>query len=60
MLRSYLLWRHHPDIEVIYTPVDAAFYKRGTYLKMNQLKAFVHEYVAIVYYYLKGYWRLSP
>jgi len=44
------------DIDVIYSPVpDSQFYHRLKPVKLEQIKAIVHEYLGIVYYFFRGY-----
>ena len=44
------------DIKIIYTPVKKSqFYDRGKKVKLEQIKAIMHEYLGIVYYWVKGY-----
>ena len=43
-------------IKVFYTPVEKSqFYYRGEGVKLKQIRAIMHEYLGIVYYWLKGY-----
>ncbi|NQU73225.1 MAG: YdcF family protein, partial [Candidatus Omnitrophica bacterium] len=57
MRRAYFVfnkWKN--DIEVTYTPVKICqFYYRPEGLKLSQIKAIVHEYLGIAYYWFKGY-----
>ena len=63
MLRSYLLFRKNaPDLDIVYSPIpESIFYDRKTPAKEHrqigtaQLKAIVHEYLAVIYYKLKSY-----
>jgi len=44
------------EIKVIYAPVDKAqFYDRTAGVKLEQIKAIMHEYFGIAYYLIKGY-----
>ncbi|HAZ10429.1 MAG TPA: hypothetical protein DCY56_04910 [Candidatus Omnitrophica bacterium] len=44
------------DIKVTYTPVDKTqFYDRTSGVKLEQIKAILHEYLGIVYYFIRGY-----
>ena len=44
------------DIKVFYTPVEKSqFYDRAEGLKLEQIRAIAHEYLGIIYYFLKGY-----
>ena len=44
------------DIEVVYTPVpDPQFYHKAKPVKLEQIRAIMHEYLGIVYYFFKGY-----
>jgi len=44
------------NIKVIYAPVqDSQFYNRSNGIKLEQIKAIMHEYLGIVYYWIKGY-----
>ena len=44
------------DLKVIYVPVNKSqFYNRAVGIKLEQIKAIVHEYLGIVYYFIKRY-----
>ena len=44
------------NIKVIYAPVqDSQFYNRSNGIKLEQIKAVIHEYLGIIYYLVKGY-----
>jgi len=44
------------NIKVIYAPVqDSQFYNRSNGIKLEQIKAVIHEYLGIIYYLAKGY-----
>jgi len=44
------------NIKVIYAPVDKTqFYDRTGGVKFEQIKAIMHEYLGIIYYWVKGY-----
>jgi uncharacterized SAM-binding protein YcdF (DUF218 family)/glycosyltransferase involved in cell wall biosynthesis len=44
------------DIKVIYAPVDNdQFYDRHKGRRLEQIKAVMHEYLGIIYYWIKGY-----
>lgn len=57
MRRASLVFNHiAKDIDVIYTPVPyPEFYIKGKRVKPSQIKAIMHEYLGIVYYFFKGY-----
>ena len=43
-------------IKVVYVPVSKSqFYDRSEGKRLEQIKAVTHEYLGIIYYYLKGY-----
>ena len=45
-----------PEIKTILTPMpNSLFYGSGKRVKMKHIKAIVHEYLGIVYYWWKGY-----
>ncbi len=45
-----------PDIEVTLTPVPTSgFYGKEKKVKWKHIKAIAHEYLAIIYYWIKGY-----
>ncbi len=44
------------DVKVIYVPVNnSQFYDRAEGIRLEQIKAIMHEYLGIVYYFIKGY-----
>lgn len=44
------------DINVIYVPVNnSQFYDRSEGVRLEQIKAIMHEYLGIVYYWIKNY-----
>ncbi|NQU95503.1 MAG: YdcF family protein [Candidatus Omnitrophica bacterium] len=57
MRRASLVYEHiAKDINVTYVPVpNPQFYQREKKVRLEQIKAIVHEYLGIIYYYLKGY-----
>lgn len=57
MLRlKFLCDKHLKGMRVFYVPVeDSEFYARGSSMKLEQIKGIVQEYLAIVYYKIKGY-----
>ena len=67
MRRSSLVFKKNaPKIKVIFTPVThSVFYRHGGYdekgrkifkqIDSEQIKAIMHEYLGIFYYYFKGY-----
>lgn len=57
MRRASLVFRNiAKNIHVIYVPVpDPQFYYRKIPVGMEQLQAIMHEYLGIIYYFIKGY-----
>ena len=57
MRRAFLVFnKWGKDIEVIYAPVqNSQFYDRSRGVRLEQLRAIAHEYLGIVYYFVKGY-----
>lgn len=57
MRRALLTWRKAaPDIRVIATPVSASqFYAHGRGASLEQLRGILHEYLAILFYWLRGW-----
>ena len=57
MRRASFVYRNiAKDINVAYVPVpDPQFYNRGIRVKLEQIKAIMHEYLGIVYYFFRGY-----
>lgn len=55
--RSHLIVRKHlPDLDVRFTPAPhSAFFGESGTVQWKQVHAILHEYGAIVYYWLKGY-----
>jgi uncharacterized SAM-binding protein YcdF (DUF218 family) len=44
------------DINVVYSPVERSqFYDRSYGVRVEQIRAIVHEYLGILYYLIKGY-----
>jgi len=44
------------SVKVFYTPVEKSqFYDRTGNVRFEQIKAVIHEYLGIVYYWTKGY-----
>ena len=67
MLRSSLVFKKNaPELKVTYTPIPkSSFYKHSIYsnksfigfhkqIQFKQLKGILHEYLGIIYYYIKG------
>ena len=56
-MRRALLTFHKiaPEIEVVPTPGESRFYEHRTGATPAQLKAILHEYVSIAYYWWKGW-----
>jgi uncharacterized SAM-binding protein YcdF (DUF218 family)/glycosyltransferase involved in cell wall biosynthesis len=59
MRRAYFVYKKWgKDIRVFYTPVkESQFYDTSEGIRVEQIKAIVHEYLGIVYYLFKGYIR---
>jgi len=57
MRRASLVFNKWSDgIKVFYTPVERSqFYDRSKGVKAEQIKALLHEYAGILYYWFKGY-----
>ena len=57
MRRAQLVFnRWGSDVEVLYVPVKKPqFYGRAEGVKLEQIKAIMHEYLGIVYYWWKGW-----
>jgi len=57
MRRANLVFnKWYKDAEVFYTPVQRSqFYERSYGIKLEQIRAIMHEYIGIVYYWFKGY-----
>ena len=44
------------EVRVIYTPINnSQFYDRVEGVKLEQIKAIMHEYLGIIFYWFKGY-----
>ena len=44
------------DIRIIYLPVEnTQFYDKSEGIKLEQIRAIMHEYLGIIYYWFKGY-----
>ncbi|GAF74390.1 unnamed protein product, partial [marine sediment metagenome] len=61
MRRSSLVFNSiAKDIDVAYVPVPSPqFYQKSGPVKLAQIKAIMHEYLGIVYYWFKGYIKLG-
>lgn len=56
MRRASLIFRNFDDLEIHYTPIPAnLFYDRSRGVKPRHIRGILHEYLAIIYYKLKGY-----
>lgn len=57
MRRASLVFKKiDKDLKIIYTPVaNPQFYIRDGKIKWEQIRAIGHEYLGIVYYFVKGY-----
>ena len=45
-----------PELDVIYTPIpNSLFYGNEKHIMLKHIRAILHEYLGIVYYYFKGY-----
>jgi len=57
MMRSKLVFdKLSKDVKVIYVPVNnSQFYNRDEGARLEQIKAIMHEYLGIIYYWVKGY-----
>jgi len=48
------------DFHVLYVPVEKnQFYDASSGVKMEQIRAIMHEYIGIVYYWFKGYMKMN-
>jgi len=48
------------NIKVFYVPVEKSeFYDRNYGVRLTQIKAIMHEYIGIIYYFLKGYIKVG-
>ncbi len=53
---SLVLNRWAKGIRIIYLPVEnSQFYDKSEGIKLEQIRAIVHEYLGIIYYWFKGY-----
>ena len=44
------------EIDVVYMPVlNSQFYRQGWRVKLEQIRAIMHEYLGIIFYWWKGY-----
>ncbi len=44
------------NLKVVYTPIpESRFYSHGTGASLEQIRAIIHEYLGILYYWWKGY-----
>lgn len=57
LLRVKLLCeRYLKDANVYVVPVEkSSFYRHGSVVKLSQINGIIHEYIAILYYMIKGY-----
>ena len=57
MRRAYFVFnKWGKDIDVLYNPVEKCqFYDRAEGIKLEQIRAIMHEYLGIIYYWFKGY-----
>ena len=57
MRRANLVFnKWYKDAAVFYTPVQRSqFYERSYGIKLEQIRAIMHEYLGIAYYWFKGY-----
>lgn len=57
MKRASLVFNHIAEnIDVVYAPVpDPQFYHRERRVKLEQIRAILHEYIGIIYYFWKRY-----
>ncbi len=60
MLRASLVFRNiAPDLKVVYVPIqEPQFYRREGKVKLEQIRAIMHEYLGILHYIYKGYIKL--
>ena len=58
MRRASLVWRKYaPEVQIIRTPIPASrFYGHGfdSSIELRQAQGILHEYIGVVYYWLKG------
>ena len=53
---SLVLNRWAKDIRIIYLPVEnSQFYDKSGGIRLEQIRAIMHEYLGIIYYWFKGY-----
>lgn len=57
MRRAALTFKKNaPEVDVVYTPIRGSlFYRHSWGPNLEQIRAILHEYMAIVYYWLKGW-----
>jgi len=57
MRRSQLVFRKiSPEKKIIFSPIpDSLFYMHGNNAELHQIRAVIHEYIGIVYYWFKGH-----
>jgi len=57
MLRTSLVFKKiAPGLRVYYVPIPhSSFYNRADGVRLRQIKAILHEYLAILYYKIRGY-----
>ncbi|MBU1146732.1 MAG: YdcF family protein [Candidatus Omnitrophica bacterium] len=53
---SLVFNKHCKGVKVFYTPIiKSQFYDRSSGIKLEQIRAIAHEYLGVLYYWLKGY-----
>ena len=53
---SFVFNKHNKKVKVVYVPVkQSQFYDRINGNRLEQIKAIMHEYLGIIYYWIKGY-----
>ncbi len=57
MRRAALVFdRHCAGVKVFYAPVkNSQFYNKSAGVRLEQIRAIIHEYLGILYYWVKGY-----
>jgi uncharacterized SAM-binding protein YcdF (DUF218 family) len=57
MRRATLTWRKvAPDVDLVPVPVpQSQFYAHGTGASMEQIRGIVHEYLALLVYWYRGW-----
>ena len=56
MRRAISTWRKvAPEISVTPTPADSQFYLHTNGASLDQIRGIVHEYVALIQYWVKGW-----